>query len=205
MADFEKRIELSENRILIYRISEGYAKPTFTITEGFLENGDLIKTYSLSQWDDYGLNSWINDDEDVTKISFEFDMNHPLYFPLFHLLNYDDQLIIDDDGTMEENKKYMLVHREEEKIYIDFIDLVEDDIYASERFNVFIKNIGIDGRSKIDQNYKDTKERLLIFFNEVYDIIMNDYHQTTIEEYIIKNSKETETEKIKQFYKRKFD
>jgi len=205
MADFEKRIELSENRILIYRISEGYAKPTFTITEGFLENGDLIKTYSLSQWDDYGLNSWINDDEDVTKISFEFDMNHPLYFPLFHLLNYDDQLIIDDDGTMEENKKYMLVRREEEKIYIDFIDLVEDDIYASERFNVFIKNIGIDGRSKIDQNYKDTKERLLIFFNEVYDIIMNDYHQTTIEEYIIKDSKETETEKIKQFYKKNFN
>ena len=205
MADFEKRIELSENRILIYRISEGYAKPTFTITEGFLENGDLIKTYSLSQWDDYGLNSWINDDEDVTKISFEFDMNHPLYFPLFHLLNYDDQLIIDDDGTMEENKKYMLVRREEEKIYIDFIDLVEDDIYASERFNVFIKNIGIDGRSKIDQNYKDTKERLLIFFNEVYDIIMNDYHQTTIEEYIIKNSKDTETEKIKQFYKKNFN
>ena len=205
MADFEKRIELSENRILIYRMSEGYAKPTFTITEGFLENGDLIKTYSLSQWDDYGLNSWINDDEDVTKISFEFDMNHPLYFPLFHLLNYDDQLIIDDDGTMEENKKYMLVRREEEKIYIDFIDLVEDDIYASERFNVFIKNIGIDGRSKIDQNYKDTKERLLIFFNEVYDIIMNDYHQTTIEEYIIKDSKETETEKIKQFYKKNFN
>lgn len=205
MADFEKRIELSENRILIYRISEGYAKPTFTITEGFLENGDLIKTYSLSQWDDYGLNSWINDDEDVTKISFEFDMNHPLYFPLFHLLNYDNQLIIDDDGTMEENKKYMLVRREEEKIYIDFIDLVEDDIYASERFNVFIKNIGIDGRSKIDQNYKDTKERLLIFFNEVYDIIMNDYHQTTIEEYIIKDSKGTETEKIKQFYKKNFN
>lgn len=205
MADFEKRIELSENRILIYRMSEGYAKPTFTITEGFLENGNLIKTYSLSQWDDYGLNSWIDDDEDVTKISFEFDMNHPLYFPLFHLLNYDDQLIIDDDGTMEENKKYMLVHREEEKIYIDFIDLVEDDIYASERFNVFIKNIGLDGRSKIDQNYKDTKERLLIFFNEVYDIIMNDYHQTTIEEYIIKNSKDTETEKIKQFYKKNFN
>ena len=205
MADFEKKIELSENRILIYRISEGYLKPTYTITEGFLENGNLIKTYSLSQWDDYGLNSWIDDDEDVTKISFEFDMNHPLYFPLFHLLNYDDQLIIDDDGTMEENKKYMLVRREEEKIYIDFIDLVEDDIYASERFNVFIKNIGLDGRSKIDQNYKDTKERLLIFFNEVYDIIMNDYYQTTIEEYIIKNSKETETERIKQFYKKNYN
>jgi hypothetical protein len=34
---------------------------------------------------------------------------------------------------------------------------------------------------------------------------MNDYHQTTIEEYIIKDSKETETEKIKHFYKKNFN
>ena len=33
--------------------------------EGFLENGDVIKTYNLSQWDDYGLNGWINNDKCV--------------------------------------------------------------------------------------------------------------------------------------------
>lgn len=68
--------------------------------EGFLENGDVIKTYTLSQWDDYGFNGWINNAEGIKKISFEFDMQHPLYFPLFHLLNYDDELLLDDDGTI---------------------------------------------------------------------------------------------------------
>lgn len=73
-----KKIQINENRILIFSITEGYAKPTFTIMEGFLENGNVIKTYSLSQWDDYGLNGWSNNNEDLDRISFEFDMNHPL-------------------------------------------------------------------------------------------------------------------------------
>lgn len=41
--------------------------------EGFLENGDVIKTYTLSQWDDYGFNGWINNAEGIKKISFEFE------------------------------------------------------------------------------------------------------------------------------------
>ena len=43
MKDIEKRIQMNDNRVLIYRISEGYAKPTYTIMEGFLDNGDVIK------------------------------------------------------------------------------------------------------------------------------------------------------------------
>ena len=59
MRELERKIKISENRILIYNISKGYAKPTYTITEGFLEDGDVKKTYSLSQWDDYGFSGWI--------------------------------------------------------------------------------------------------------------------------------------------------
>ena len=202
MEDLKKRIQIDDNRILIYKISEGYAKPTYTITEGFLENGELIKTYSLSQWDDYGLNGWINNDDGINKISFEFNMNHPLYFPLFHLLNYDDELLIDDDDTLEDNKKYMLVHREKDKIFMEFIDELEDNIYASERFYVFIKNIGLDGRSKIDQQYKDTKIRLSLFFNEVYDELVNDYHQISFEEHFIRNFTNKECKQMKKFFKR---
>ena len=74
MKEFEKRIKINENRVLIYNISEGYAKPTYTITEGFIENGEVKKTYSLSQWDDYGLNAWFNDcNTNINKISFESD------------------------------------------------------------------------------------------------------------------------------------
>ncbi len=203
MKNFERRIQINDNRLLIYNISEGHIKPTYTIMEGFLENGDVIKTYNLSQWDDYGLNGWINNDKCVKKISFEFDMNHPLYFPLFHLLNYDDELLIDDDDTIENNKKYVLIRREEDKIFMKFIDELENNIYMSERFHVFIKNIVFDGRSKIDQNQKDTKIRLNNFFNEVNDILTKDYHQISIEEWALMNSAGSECKELKKVFKRK--
>ena len=185
MEELEKCITINENRILIYRISKGYAKPTYTIMEGFLKNSELVKTYELTQWDDYGLNGYINDDNEVIKISFDFDINHPLYFPLLHLLNYDNELLIDDDSTREDNKKYMLIRKENNKIFIDFINKLKSTDML-ERFHVFIKNIGPDGRSKIDQNYKDTKMRLFIFFFFLYDALINDYHQISIEEYLLK-------------------
>jgi len=203
MEQFEKRIQINENRILIYRISEGYAKPTYTITEGFLENDEVIKTYSLSQWDDYGLNGWINNDDNVKKISFVFDIDHPLYIPLFHLLNYDDELLIDDDDTMSNNQKYLLVHKEKSKIFMDFINELNDEIHMPEKFNVFIKNIGRDGRSKIDQDHKDTKLRLFLFFNEVYTKLVNDYQQISIEEYLLKNTPNDECKQMKKIFKRK--
>ena len=203
MENLEKRIQINDNRILIYTISDGYAKPTYTIMEGFIKNGDVIKTYSLSQWDDYGLNGWISNDEAAKKISFEFDMNHPLYFPLFHLLNYDDELLIDDDGTMENNKKYLLVHRENCKIYIDFINELTNSNNVGERFYVFIKNIVFDGRSKIDQYQKDTKRRLATFFNEMHNVLINDYHQISIEEWLLKNSANGEYKQMKKVFKRK--
>ena len=191
MKEFEKRIKINENRVLIYKISEGYAKPTYTITEGFIENGEVKKTYSLSQWDDYGLNGWINDcNTYINKISFEFDANHPLFFPLIHLLDHDNELLIDDDDTREDNIKYMTIYKREDKIYIDFINNLKDEthINSDEKFHVFIKNITFDGRSKIDQDKKDTKKRLFVFFNEVNQLLTNDYHQISIEEYILRES-----------------
>ena len=204
MKDIEKRIEINNNRILIYRISEGYSKPTYTILEGFLENGELVKSYNLSQWDDYGLYGWVDNDED-NKLSFEFDINHPLYIPLFHLLNYDDKLLIDDDDTQENDKKYMLIHRKEDKIYIDFINELKNMSHTINKFHIFIKNIAQDGRSKIDQQQLDTKKRLFEFFNEVEDVLVDDYHQGTIEEYLIENSSSEEYKQMKKFFKRRIE
>lgn len=203
MEYLEKRIKINENRILIYSISYGYAKPTFTISEGFREKDELVKTYDLCQWDDYGFDCWINNDNEVKKISFEFDMDHPLYFPLFHLLNYDDELLIDDDDTREDNKNYMLVHREKDKVYIDFISELKNENHLQEKFYVFIKNIVYDGRSKIDQNQKDTKERLAHFFNEAHSILTRDYRQISIEEWFLRNSKSDEYKQLKRIFKRK--
>jgi len=204
MLELERRINISENRILIYNISKGYAKPTYTVAEGFLEDGDVKKTYSLSQWDDYGFSGWTSENDNVNKISFEFNSSHPLYLPLLHLLNYDDELIIDDDETREENKRYLSIYRKDNKMYVDFIDNVKDsEIDYSEKFHVFIKNIIYDGRSKIDQTYKDTKIRLLTFFDEVNEILTRGCHQISMEEYFDDSDKK-EYEGIKKVFRRKY-
>ena len=197
MNKLETRIQIDDNRILIYKITEWYPKPTYIITEGFLENGNVKKTYTLSQWDDYGLNGWVNEDKNINKISFEFNIGHPLYIPLFHLLNYDDELIIDDD-TVENNKKYISIYKKNNTIFIDFVDNVNYDNHMNltEKFHVFIKNIGFDGRSKIDQFQKDTKKRLYIFFNEIYEVLINDFNQISIEEYLINNYPNYELKKV---------
>ena len=202
MEPFEKRIQINKNRILIYRISKGYAKPTYTIEEGFIENREVIKTYSLSQWDDYGFNGWIYNDKEINSISFNFDKNHPLYFPLFHLLNYDDELLIDDDATRENNKIYIRLYREKDIIYMDFIDELNED-NRIDKFYVFIKNITKDGRSKMDQENKDTKIRLFEFFNEVHNTLLMDNHQISMEEYLLENMKKEEIKQLKKTFKRK--
>lgn len=171
----EKVIKINENRILRYYITNGYT-PMYTIKEDFIDNNKVVKNYSLNRWDDYGFNGWINTNNDITKLekinklSFDFDVNHPLYNHLLHLLRGDKQLLIDDDRTCGLNKKYMLIEAQENKIILNFACNIEDleDMDILDKFNIFIKNIGPDCRSKIDCFYKDTKIRLYDFYKEVF-------------------------------------
>lgn len=204
MNDFKKTINVNENRIIEYTISDDYTQ-IHTISEVFIENGKLIKNYKLSRWDDYGFSGWISkdiaDNENINLLSYDFEIDHPLYLPLLHLLQGDEQLIIDDDNTAEFNKKYMLISKEKDKIALTFINDLENAGFIN-RFYVFIKNIGVDGRSKIDRQYKDTKERLYFFYQETYARFKEEYHQITIEEYLLKHSKTIENEEHKMYVKK---
>jgi len=68
------------------------------------------------------------------------------------------------------------------KIYIDFVDKSIDS------FQVSIKNIGKDGRSKIDMYNKDTKRRLFLLFSKINSILTNNNLQVSIEEYMLRNN-----------------
>lgn len=72
-------------------------------------------------WDDYNFNSYVDSFDTSSIVSYEFDKNHPLFLALFHLLNYDEELLIDDDGTIEEGKKYLLIKKIKDKIYIYYL------------------------------------------------------------------------------------
>ena len=65
MEDLEKRIQINDNRLFIYEITEGCVRPVYTIREGFLDNKQLTKSYSFSQSDDYVFNGWLVNDEET--------------------------------------------------------------------------------------------------------------------------------------------
>ena len=81
----------------------------------------------------------------------------------------------------------MRIHFDRNNVIIDFINNLDNNCTHYEKFNVFIKNVCADVRSKIDCADKDTKERLFFFFREVSEMFIEEEHQMTIEEYLLDN------------------
>ena len=169
---------IDENRTLQLFINRDYTRIGEIIN---ISDNDFM-SYDLSQSDDYGFDAMDSKYSNSDTITFKIDVHHPLYFPLLHLLNGDKSLIIDDDASRELNKKYMQVTNEDNFISINFVNKKNDSSY--DKFNVFVKNIAFDLRSKIDCQNLDTKTRLHKFFNETRILLQEEYHQVSIEEYI---------------------
>lgn len=183
MVELKKTIKINDERVLKYYISDTNTTPTYTIMEGFIEDDEVQKIYYLKQLDNYSFTGWINNtNKDIDRVSFEFDINHPLYIPLLHLLNYNEELIIEDDSIKEKNSKYTRIHRIDNKIQIDFIDKK----YGTD-LKTFTERFHISNKGTIE---------LFNFFNEVNEVLMSDYKQITIEEYLLKNNKEEECKKV---------
>ena len=180
-----KKIKIDENRILQYDTCDGYVM-MHTIREYFLKDGRLDREYNLSRWDDYMFYGRDKETQNST-LTFSFDVDHPLYFPLFHLLKGEDELIIDDDDCWDEKKRYMRIYIKDMMIYLEFHNSIwNDDESRRDKYRVFIKNIGPDNRSKIDTCYSDVKKRLTTFFEEMIEVITEEWHQISIEEYMVK-------------------
>jgi hypothetical protein len=197
MQELNKEIKIDNKNIIKYEIIPGYV-PLHIITYVNLENG--IKTITLSRWDDYSFVSYqqmkFEDYDGLKREKHIINKSNPLYIPLLHLLNGEEELIIDDDDTSEINKKYMKVYTEDDNINVEFINELGNS-FDIEKFNVFIKNIFFDLRSKIDSFRKDTKERLYFFFDEVLELFMEENHQISIEEYLLDNGLLTKEESKK--------
>ena len=166
-----KDINISENRILRYISSADGGIPNISIEEMFIgTEQEPSKSYTFSKWHDYGLNGWYSGDDEIERMSFDIEQSHPLFLPLLHLLKGEDSLVIDDDMTREDNKKYISISKVEEKIQINIVN--SRGVHsAGEEFCITVINVFNDGRSKIDQQFKDTKERLAQFFREAYNAI----------------------------------
>ena len=120
----------------------------------------------LVQGDDFGFTAFTFSDEETDSVNFTIPQYDPLYKYLNTLLGVNNDLIIDDDMTAEVKQKYMKIQKHEQDISVDFYNGLKD-ASITDKFIITIINIMRDGRSKIDREGLDTKERLVKFFRGV--------------------------------------
>ena len=182
-----KEIRVNKDRKLRY-FNDNSLLGTVSFSEDFLNAGVDYRLYRTSDYT-FTANDFNDGDLHDREISFTFDINHPYYMPFLHLLNGDDELIIDDDDTREDMLKYMKIAKENDIITLSFVNNKEDMLHdtVSDKYRVFIKNIMGDGSSKLDKTLdNDVKKRLFRFFGELSNVFTSEYHQMTIEEYMLR-------------------
>ena len=136
------------------------------IDKGYIQNGEPSKILTMSMTDDFGFEAFTFSDEETDSVNFSIPQYDPLYKHLNTLLDANDDLVIDDDMTAEEKQKYMKIQRQKQEILVNFYNGSKDDSLTN-KFIITIINIVSDGRSKIDRDGLDTKERLVKFFRGV--------------------------------------
>lgn len=176
----QKEIELQDKNKIIINISPGYCTNVVNINKGYFKDNKLIKGISFSIWDDISIRAWTFEDN-IDKLEFIFDINDPIYFSLNRLLLGESEFIIDDDDTCSLMNKYLVIKKELDTIKITFFNLLKDK-RKHELFGVFIKNIGPDPRSKVDDFNK--KIRLVRFFRDLEKILLEENHQISYDEYL---------------------
>ena len=136
------------------------------IDKGYIQNGEPLKVLTMSMTDDFGFEAFTFSDEETNSVNFSIPQYDPLYKHLNVLLGTNSDLIIDDDMTAEEKQKYMKIQKREQDILVNFYNNSKN-ASITDKFIITIINIMSDGRSKIDRDGLDTKERLVKFFRGV--------------------------------------
>ena len=176
-----KQVGLEDGNRWVISIEPGYCTNTVSFSKGYIENNKLIKSIDFSIWDDMSIHAYLSSHEYPDTLDFSFGITDPIYFCLDALLDGAKEFIIDDDDTCERLKKYMMIIKEDVLIKIIFVNKKNDKIHHN-KYGVFIKNIGPDGRSKIEDI--KVKYRIVDFFRACAKCLLEEYHQITFREYV---------------------
>lgn len=194
--EIDKIIEVNENIKIKIVIKKAYCGYFSSYEMAEFKSGELDRIISFNQWDDYGFQAFcINSNlDEMNRIDFIIRKDNPLYNSINKFLDKEDLIIIDDDDTREINKKTFQFLKNGEEIIVSFCnELGKNEI---EKFNIFVKNILTDYRSKIDDGNFDTKDRLYRLFENLRE----EFCPETLEEYPITSDeiimKRTYTKKL---------
>lgn len=188
----KKELKLANGNIIIFETSSAFCGEMVVLRKVYFKDGKLEKSFNLARWDDYGFSAYVKEKEkNINLIEFDIPFDDPLYFCFNRFLNEKEKIIIDTDDIAEDNLKTMTIRRKENlDIELVFENKLQED-KTFQKFYVFIKNIVSDIRSKIDCYGYDTKYRLHEFFMDVRNTITEEFHQMTVDEYILIKKYET--------------
>ncbi len=168
----EKEINSRDGKLLIKIDNSGYV-PFISIKKVYTNDTGLQKIVTFSMWDDFQFDAYSKDND--SELLFEFKNDDYLYSSLSILLDKDSEIIIDDDNTLDKLKKFMSIIRTGESIVVIFHGDIDSEL-THQKYSVFIKNIGPDARSKIQNS--DLKNRLIDFFENCKKSLLQEENQT---------------------------
>lgn len=184
----EKEIKLLDKNTVSIDVSNDYLVAGTRITKRYFKSGEYVKDFCLSMWDDYGFDAWVDDVEtlkNASTISFDIPRYDPLHFCFLEFLGNNNEIVIDSDDVEELNKKTLTIRKKENDVIELIFENLLENISACDKFNIFVKNVGFDLRSKIDSFHLDTKERLYQFFENARICLLDEYHQISIDEFML--------------------
>ena len=176
-----KKIDLDNGNVWSIAVESGYCTNTVSFSKGYISDGVVIKSIDFAIWDDMSFHGYINSYRYPDILEFEFDYNDPIYFCLLELLNGKNQFLLDDDDSYCKWHKYMTIKKEESIIKIIFTNIKQGN-FGHNKYGAFVKNIGPDGRSKIE-NF-EIKKQLVSFFRNCANNLLEENHQISFEEYL---------------------
>ena len=183
----EKVVNMNDERS-IKVVTDNSLSPKKEIVERFFADGMECAHYSLIQDDNYYFNADLDFDlateENNKKLIFDIDVNHPLFFSFLHLLNGEEELIINDSTNKENESKYLSIKNEEDIITLNFVDKIKNES-LSKKFKIKFDSTLDYLTSKESVKDNDTRERLNIFFEESCNLLFDGYHQIDFEEYTL--------------------
>ncbi len=170
----QKKVKVDRDRVIYYGVADAGQK-IYQIRDVCNDRFGVVSCYYFKMGKNFEIGGYTVDDR-ATDLFFEIDSNHPLYLSFVDTLLDDDELIIDDDRVKENNRRYLKVYKNGEKVILQFVNNLTNDKsrLSNEKFSIFIKGIEYDPNSKIDQRGLDTKERLYDFFSDIHCLMMDE-------------------------------
>ena len=172
----KKEIKSRDGKLLIEIDNSGYVQ-FISIKKVYINDTGLQKIITFSMWDDFQFNAYSKDNDN--ELSLEFENDDYLYSNLSILLGKDKEIVIDDDNTLDKLKKFMSIIKKDKSIVITFHVNVNSE-FNSQKYSVFIKNIGPDARSKIQNS--DLKIRLIELFENCKNFLLKEVNQISEED-----------------------